>query len=1649
MKKTAFLIVLSLLFTSISSFAITEKEAHQYVTDKIGPILPRTAMPTLRQQLIPMADKLSETQAKRLQSISVNGSDVFLVNSEQINAFVIVAKEVGKDRSKNLIYLTTAILKYYMADPVRNSTSDGLKMMAGIIAHELGHSTDKLDGEIEDHYGRPGSQAVEIRADNEGIKILEESGYESDGLYRALQKLSQLPRSKNDPASAAASTHPDDELRLGFQRLFLTYQRYNTGQSKAQVIALNSDVEEKIREEIFSVVHQPRYITYKKPESLKEAVERFEWVINRSDKLIEGSDRIQAVALMLWIDQALEDLKDPTREIELREKYFSSLTKLMNFQPTLQQGRQYYGAKIYSRVDQFDIKTAQEIKILLERSVKDHGLRDFRPHMARMESFEILPKERREALLTEKFKELHKRLSVFQSFFNSDAFHTLAQGVRVLSYAVPAREILLELKKTPIDFTQFKDYKPDSLAIWRTLYETKFFVELSQESHFFSINRLEYFNYYKEAKKDLLQSIRKEILFESKDNYKSMPENISTTYDYWDRAMRVFSANDLNSRYNQRIKFEELRASTETKDKLKEVAQFFWENRGLVAMLEISGIVGWDGIDWKFLGRLNGVPESTINNKVRDAVQAFLRTQNPSDGMAFNFDEFAVFRAIGGNSVPDKELPEWFDIKLADTMINTDFDFDKHVEKEKGQLFRVHILKRYYASHPEYLNKQYNRFLQKATQEKIGTHSANAWTALEVAEVHNRALALLFGAGKTEIHKYIGTNLISRDAIMKSQLNWIKSLGLSPANYKEVLKFIYLESILDNNEYPFFRFEKRNYGKWIGNEAVSVEIYHELKKAGLVKDLPDLFAQIRGELKGDAWWDADYSARMNNLKNDFINEIQEIKKISSNPEAWSKLRSYVQLLANWDAKDKYTAKHQDAIADTDEYTKALWDVVKSREFSVVQFYEMFIQLTNYKISPQSDEFFNQKVLPLLKPEERDITVRRILSQNRIYSEELRVSLAKKQTMQDVEAIRAKDYQTNNDLFGMAENLNRMAKNDSDLRDQVLEEIGWKLNLSDLKLKAYVEDEKSGNWRKNNANWMAVGSSISNLISGLNLRDKLELLDLALNHKQNASLPTWLYERIFDSVLKTTKANKSISAESKKIAAQEAAYKTKVALEKFLNSTTPLQRLPFIELLLASNKFDLIHRDNIYEMILTKHLMMEKGSNEEIMLDSFIKVIPEHEKALTLSYMLAQASGKKQKSTGNLRVILEVFQSVGIKFGQLASIWDIFGPEYKEELSELKDNAKPMSKHEIETLIRSSLDKTEQHLDINIRKVVGSASIKTVVLAEVGPQKKTVALMLQRPRVEEQIDTNLHLGRAFINELKKRKQEASSPLFMPLVDALDEQFSSEIDFRIEAENTKKVAEFVKSLKSELHIPAGWSLEVPTILAQDIKPKNNMFVVEAIDGMTLRSAIKQNLLSEKEKAEIGKVLVEVSLKMLFRHGSFDPDRHAGNWMINPKTKKLYLIDVGQLTNFSMSKSPFKWDPRLTLAQFLRAVAEKKPSDVVHYAKMMSDSANVNEAVAIRAIQKVFETQQDQGKQMTELITALYGSGIKFRTEYTFGALKGLIVLFGEGYTDAKTFTDILASEIRTVIVKKLPALMTSKFSSPEKARSGAIMCRELFN
>jgi ubiquinone biosynthesis protein len=261
----------------------------------------------------------------------------------------------------------------------------------------------------------------------------------------------------------------------------------------------------------------------------------------------------------------------------------------------------------------------------------------------------------------------------------------------------------------------------------------------------------------------------------------------------------------------------------------------------------------------------------------------------------------------------------------------------------------------------------------------------------------------------------------------------------------------------------------------------------------------------------------------------------------------------------------------------------------------------------------------------------------------------------------------------------------------------------------------------------------------------------------------------------------------------------------------------------------------------------------------------------------------------------IRMSFEELGPTFVKLGQLlATRPDLVPPSWTQEFSKLHASVQTLPFSTIEqVLIEEFGDTLYKHFHSFDPEPLGSASIAQVHKAKLFDGTEVV-IKVQRPGIVGLINDDLSVL-YFMAELLEKYIEEIRP-FNPL-GIIDEYFKTlelETNFLIEANNIRRFDDNFK--KDPFIVIPKVHLELST---------ERVLVMEALDGIPLSSehSLLQKGINPEQIVTTG---LKCYLQMVFHHGIFHGDLHAGNFFILPDNK-VGLIDfgvVGRLNRKSQS-------------------------------------------------------------------------------------------------------------------------------------------------
>ena len=256
----------------------------------------------------------------------------------------------------------------------------------------------------------------------------------------------------------------------------------------------------------------------------------------------------------------------------------------------------------------------------------------------------------------------------------------------------------------------------------------------------------------------------------------------------------------------------------------------------------------------------------------------------------------------------------------------------------------------------------------------------------------------------------------------------------------------------------------------------------------------------------------------------------------------------------------------------------------------------------------------------------------------------------------------------------------------------------------------------------------------------------------------------------------------------------------------------------------------------------------------------------------------------------LRTTLEDLGPTYVKIGQImSSRVDLLPESYCKELEKLRQNVKELDPQIARAVIEQETGKPIDELFSEFRdKPLGSASIGQVHYAVMKDGTKVV-VKVQRPLIADMMRNDyvlLKKGAAMINAINEASDDDEDKLdLLSVIEEMEKVTEEELDFRIEAENTRFFKE--NCIEDETKISC------PSVI--DELTTERMFTMTFVDGCSIGK--KDKVIAQGcDVNEIGTVIVDNYLHQVLDVGTFHADPHQGNLMVAGGIP--YWIDFGMI-------------------------------------------------------------------------------------------------------------------------------------------------------
>ena len=256
----------------------------------------------------------------------------------------------------------------------------------------------------------------------------------------------------------------------------------------------------------------------------------------------------------------------------------------------------------------------------------------------------------------------------------------------------------------------------------------------------------------------------------------------------------------------------------------------------------------------------------------------------------------------------------------------------------------------------------------------------------------------------------------------------------------------------------------------------------------------------------------------------------------------------------------------------------------------------------------------------------------------------------------------------------------------------------------------------------------------------------------------------------------------------------------------------------------------------------------------------------------------------------LRTTLEDLGPTYVKIGQImSSRVDMLPESYCKELEKLRQNVKELDPEIARAVIEQETGKKIDEIFQEFRdKPLGSASVGQAHYGVLKDGTKVVT-KVQRPLIAEMMREDFvllkKLGR-LINMVGETDDDSEQMIdLVSVIEELEKVTNEELDFRVEAENTRFFMENC--------IEDPEKISCPTVI--DELTTERIFTMTFVDGYSISK--KDRLIEEGyDPEEIGSVILDNYMHQVLDVGTFHADPHQGNIMIS--SGKPVWIDFGMI-------------------------------------------------------------------------------------------------------------------------------------------------------
>jgi hypothetical protein len=281
----------------------------------------------------------------------------------------------------------------------------------------------------------------------------------------------------------------------------------------------------------------------------------------------------------------------------------------------------------------------------------------------------------------------------------------------------------------------------------------------------------------------------------------------------------------------------------------------------------------------------------------------------------------------------------------------------------------------------------------------------------------------------------------------------------------------------------------------------------------------------------------------------------------------------------------------------------------------------------------------------------------------------------------------------------------------------------------------------------------------------------------------------------------------------------------------------------------------------------------------------------------MSFIFASFPERIPGQGAAIGTILEGMGPLGVGAGQFLRSTGRLSKELNNELDDFFDGAMKPSRPGIYNSFEQTFGKDLGPIK-SVGENVGSGKLNFAVHAET--EDESVVMRFLRSTAQGQVLNENNNWKATTEKLMKRENPDSRKLGLLLEEAREAAMETlgknGIEFDLSLERAAYPAA-AKAYDAPADPKTGYSIEALKVnqKIQDLIPEDQQKIVSAYERI---ENTKLRALTPEEQKLLSPQIVSAELKAMFGKGSFDPDGHPGNWLIDTKNKRLVRIDYAQL-------------------------------------------------------------------------------------------------------------------------------------------------------